>query len=109
MLLCFASSVTGQSRPLVINTWPFVHATAQAWKTLLESNGKGSAVLNAVEQVRVKWTVLSGPCVSGTAYLSRTKSWWPYRGAANVRVTNVISQLAMVVLLMKTARPLWMQ
>ncbi|KAL3149107.1 hypothetical protein ABBQ32_001948 [Trebouxia sp. C0010 RCD-2024] len=40
----------GQAVPLVINTWPFVKATAQAWTTLTAPGSRNTGVLDAVEK-----------------------------------------------------------
>ena len=57
-VLCAGLS-QGQLLPLVINTWPFVSATAEAWRTLTAPKPSGAAVLDAVEKVNVKPTVHS--------------------------------------------------
>ena len=48
-ILCAGLS-KGQLLPLVINTWPFVSATAEAWR-VLTLKSSSAAVLDAVEKV----------------------------------------------------------
>jgi len=51
LVLISATIADDQTIPFVINTWPFVDATAQAWEVLTKPNNKESAALNAVEKV----------------------------------------------------------
>ena len=53
LLLCLISvlAIRTYGSPVVVNTWPFVDATSEAWRSLLESADSDSAALNAVEQV----------------------------------------------------------
>jgi len=55
LLLCLISviAISTYGSPVVGNTWPFVDATSEAWRSLLESADPNSAALNAVEQVRI--------------------------------------------------------
>ena len=58
--ICLAGVCCSQPLPLVINTWPFVSATAEAWKTLTTANPAATAALDAVEKVRaLQATVLA--------------------------------------------------
>ncbi len=48
-LLCLCAPLPVKSlAPVVINTWPFTQATAEAWESL----AKGNSALDAVQQVR---------------------------------------------------------
>ena len=52
-LLCLVNLalIRAQHLPVVINTWPFLDATAAAWETLSKAADNEQAVLDAVEQV----------------------------------------------------------
>ncbi len=109
LLLCLISvlAISTYGSPVVVNTWPFVDATSEAWRSLLESADSDSAALNAVEQVH-----FSCLCQRGTAKLRLVNQHhgqlWAlclYRAAASARMTSVTSQLAMAAPLMKMGRP----
>lgn len=109
LLLCLISvlAISTYGSPVVVNTWPFVDATSEAWRLLLESADSDSAALNAVEQVHFSFL-----CQRGTANIRLVKrhhvQLWALcvcRAAASARMTSVISQLAMAAPLMKTGRP----
>lgn len=53
VLLCTWYAGLGHSHavPLIINTWPFLRATTEAWKTLTSPNPQRIAALDAVEKV----------------------------------------------------------
>ena len=56
VLLCICYAGLGHSHavPLIINTWPFLTATTEAWKTLTAPNPQRTAALDAVEKVHQK-------------------------------------------------------
>ena len=53
VLLLFVGSClcTGSDVPVVINTWPFTTATAQAWEALVKEPHSQTAALDAIEAV----------------------------------------------------------
>ena len=108
LLLCLISviAVSTYGSPVVVNTWPFVDATSEAWRSLLESADPNFAALNAVEQVR--WSL----CQRWIAKLRQLnlhhmhlRALCVCRAAASARMTSVILQLAMAAPLMKMGRP----
>lgn len=70
LLLCliWVIAISAYGSPVVVNTWPFVDATSEAWRSLLESADSDSAALTAVEQVRFsclhqRWTAKLRPVI----------------------------------------------
>ncbi len=109
LLLCLISvvAISTCGSPVVVNTWHFVNATSEAWRSLLESADSNSAALNAVERVR-----FSCLCQRWTAKLRLVNQHhvhlWALclcRAAASARMTSVILQLATAAPLMKMGRP----
>lgn len=54
LVLAGVASSCEKAEPVVINTWPFTSATAEAWKALVQGSNNRHASLEAVEAVNIQ-------------------------------------------------------